>query len=157
MAAPPQVTLDQLSGTWKLNKKLSDDIEPILALQGTNTLIRKAISSASVTLHVTQPDKDKYEIKQSATAVGIPGTTEQYILDWEWRENHDAFFGDVKGRSRWAEQSEFQGRVANEWEEGGKLIAAAGGSVDGKWNAMRIWGFELTGGGGDRGRRWTQR
>ena len=99
MAAPSHITLEHLSGTWKLNMNLSDSIEPILAAQGVNTLLRKAISSASVTLFVSQPERDRYEIKQKATAAGIPGTTEEYILDWEWRENHDAFFGQVKGMS----------------------------------------------------------
>ncbi len=96
MEAPSHINLENLSGTWELNKELSDNIEPILAVQGVNYLPRKAISSASVTLHVLQPEKDKYEIKQNATAAGIPGTTEEYILDWKWLENHDTFFGQVK-------------------------------------------------------------
>lgn len=53
MAAPPHKTLCNLRGQWKLNKSLSDEIAPILALQGNNTLLRKAISSASVTLNIS--------------------------------------------------------------------------------------------------------
>jgi hypothetical protein len=63
------------------------------------------VVAPSVTLHVPKARKDEYQIKQSATAAGIPGTTEQYILDWEWRENDDAFFGKVRGRNRWSRAS----------------------------------------------------
>ncbi|KAI4166755.1 MAG: hypothetical protein LQ343_007777 [Gyalolechia ehrenbergii] len=109
----------------------------------------KAISSASVTLTISQPPKDKYEIEQTATAASIPGTTEQYILDKEWRTNHDAFFGEVKGRSQWISldeaRSKMQGVTGDGWDvesDVGRLSLAEVGSMDGKWEAFRIWGFE---------------
>ena len=89
-------SLTQLTGKWQLNKSLSVDVASILALQGTSMLIRKAIGSASVTLTISQPGDNEYSIKQNATAAAIPGTTEQYILDNEWRTNQDPFFGEVK-------------------------------------------------------------
>ncbi|KAL8719036.1 MAG: hypothetical protein Q9225_003893 [Loekoesia sp. 1 TL-2023] len=154
-------TLADLTGKWKLNKSLSTDVASILALQGTSTLIRKAIGSASVTLTISQPRENEYKIEQTATAASIPGTTEQYILDGEWRTNHDAFFGEVKGRSQWISLDEARSRLegmegsSSGWDEdsdGGKLILAEGGSTDGKWEAFRIWGFEDIGGE----RRYTQ-
>lgn len=156
MAAPQDRNLHRLTGKWKLNKSLSDDISSILALQGTNTLLQKAISSASVTLNVSQPSPDQYSIHQSATAASIPGTTEQYITDNEWRKNQDAFFGEVNGRSRWIDFSEAKSLegVQGDWENGdGKLILAEGGKPDRSWSAVRIWGFEEIG----NGRRYTQR
>ena len=157
MAAPSHKTLKDLKGKWKLNKSLSDDITPILAIQGTNILLQKAISSASVTLTISQPEAEKYNIKQTATSASIPGTTEEYILDYEWRENHDPFFGHVNGRSKWItmedarkDYSGFEGG----WEQGdGNLILAEGGKSDDSWTATRIWGFEEVGGE----RRYTQR
>lgn len=138
--------LVNLSGKWKLNKPLSTDVAAILALQGTSYLIRKGINSASVTLTISQPQKDEYKIEQTATAASIPGTTEQYILDGEWRTNHDAFFGEVKGRSQWISVDEAKAKIDDDsWEvdgEDGRLILAEGGSTDGKWEAFRIWGFE---------------
>ncbi|ERF75476.1 hypothetical protein EPUS_07008 [Endocarpon pusillum Z07020] len=106
MSAPPEKTLKTLSGNWKLNKSLSDDISPVLELQGVNTLLRKAISAASVHLRISQVSENEIHIAQTATAAGIPGTTEQYILDYQWRENNDPFFGQIKGRSRWIDRSE---------------------------------------------------
>ncbi|KAL8841762.1 MAG: hypothetical protein Q9170_000795 [Blastenia crenularia] len=139
-------TLATLAGKWKLNKSLSADVASILALQGTSLLIRKAISTASVTLSISQPHANEYRIDQTATAASIPGTTEQYILDGEWRTNHDAFFGKVKGRSLWISLEEAKAKgEGSGWDEGcddGNLVLAEGGSSDGKWEAWRIWGFE---------------
>ncbi|KAK4691144.1 hypothetical protein P7C71_g5792, partial [Lecanoromycetidae sp. Uapishka_2] len=156
MAAPRNIDLHHLTGKWMLNKALSDDISPILALQGTNTILRKAISSASVTLSISQPNTNEYKIHQTATAASIPGTTEQYILDNEWRKNSDAFFGEVDGRSRWIDLDEAKSieGVQGHWEQGdGKLILAEGGKPDGSWSATRVWGFEEIG----NDRRYTQR
>ena len=158
MAAPSNKTLTNLSGTWHLNKRLSNDITKILALQGTNALLRQAISAASVTLTISQPQPNEYQIKQTATSASIPGTTEQYVLDYKWRQNHDAFFGDVRGRSRWITVEEAVREYADvkgDWEEerDGRLILAEGGKPDQSWTARRIWGFEEVGGE----RRYTQR
>lgn len=150
MAAPESKSLQSLSGRWKLNKDLSDDFTPVLALQGVNILLRKAIGSASVQLKISQPSSDHIRMEQTATSASIPGTTEEYNLDWEWRQNHDAFFGDIEGRSRWitADQAkEFD--ASGEWIGGdseGKLIQAVGKKPDDAWTATHIWGFEQVGG-----------
>ncbi|KAL8648682.1 MAG: hypothetical protein Q9210_004843, partial [Variospora velana] len=80
MAPSPsqEKTLANLAGKWNLNKSLSTaDIASILAIQGTSTMLRHAIASASVTLSISQPNDNEYTIKQTATAAGIPGTTER--------------------------------------------------------------------------------
>ena len=139
-------SLAHLSGKWQLNKALSVDVASILALQGTSYMIRKAIGSASVTLTISQPRENEYSIKQNATAAAIPGTTEQYILDNEWRTNHDPFFGEVKGRSRWISVGGATKLLDSktDWEsDEGKVIVAEGGHADGKWHAFRIWGFKI--------------
>lgn len=139
-------SLAHLTGKWQLNKALSVDVASILALQGTSLIIRKAIGSASVTLTISQPSDNEYSIKQKATAAAIPGTTEQYILDNEWRTNHDPFFGEVKGRSRWISVEEATKMLdsKSKWEsDDGKVILAEGGHVDGAWQAFRIWGFRI--------------
>ncbi|KAL8697501.1 MAG: hypothetical protein Q9201_007093 [Fulgogasparrea decipioides] len=157
MSAPSSKTLVKLQGRWKLNKSLSADVASILALQGTSKMIRSAIGSASVTLTISQPSEEEYHVKQTATAAAIPGTTEQYILDNEWRTNKDPFFGEVKGRSRWIsldEGTEMQEDSDEKWEDSdeGKLILAESGSMDGIWESTRVWGFkELEG-----ARRWIQ-
>ena len=96
-------------------------------------------------------------MEQTATAASVPGTTEQYILDWEWRKNHDAFFGDIEGRSRLISQDEArQNGAEGDWtadDSGGKLIQAIGKKPDDAWSATHLWGFEEV----DGARRHTRR
>lgn len=161
MAAPPSKTLQALSGKWQLNKSCSDDFASVLALQGVNMLIRKAATAASIHLNIVQTDEQSIKMAQSVTSGNIPGTTEDYTLDWEWRTNHDSFFGDVSGRSRWvsveqSRQTEVLGDGEGEWIEGdsdGKLIEAEGKKEDGEWRAHHLWGFEQV----DGQRRHTRR
>jgi hypothetical protein len=157
MAAPKEKTLQNLSGRWTLNKDLSDDFTPVLELQGVNLLIRKAIGAASVHLKITQPSEQELRMEQTATAASIPGTTEEYTLDWKWRSNHDAFFGDIQGRSRWVTQDEARSNGASgDWDKedsNGKLIQAEGKKPDDAWMATHFWGFEEV----DGKRRHTRR
>jgi hypothetical protein len=157
MAAPEEVTLQNLAGKWSLNKALSDDFSQVLALQGVNVLIRKAIGAASVYLNIVQDSQTELKMEQTATAASIPGTTEEYVLDWEWRTNHDAFFGNVEGRSRWISQEEArQNGAQGGWpadDSEGKLIQAVGKKPNGAWKATHLWGFEEV----DGTRRHTRR
>ena len=154
MAAPPNITLQNLSGKYTLNKSYSDDFSKVLALQGVNALIRKAATAASVHLTITQPSPDNIKMAQSVTAGKIPGTTEDYTLDWDWRSNEDSFFGTVEGRSRLISVAEGRksgivGQGEGEWIEGdseGKLVQAEGKKPDGEWEAAHLWGFEIVDG-----------
>lgn len=140
-----------MSGKWKLNKSCSDDFASVLALQGVNFLVRKAATAASIHVSITQPDQEHIQMAQSVTSGKIPGTTEDYTLDWQWRTNKDGFFGDVSGRSRWVsvEEGNRTGVVQEgsvDWIEGdgdGKLVHAEGKKENGEWHASHLWGFEV--------------
>ncbi|KAF1922419.1 uncharacterized protein M421DRAFT_10571 [Didymella exigua CBS 183.55] len=161
MAAPPYVTLKSLSGKYTLNKACSDDFSKVLALQGVNLLVRKAATAASIHIAISQPSPNEIKMAQSVTAGKIPGTSEEYTLDWEWRSNEDSFFGKVEGRSRWVSVEEGRksgivGQAEGEWIEGdseGRLIQAEGKKQDGEWEAAHLWGFEVV----DGERRHTRR
>jgi hypothetical protein len=150
MAAPPNKSLHSLSGRWQLNKACSDDFASVLALQGVNVLIRKTATAASIHLKISQPDAQHIKMAQSITSGKIPGTTEDYTLDYEWRTNEDSFFGEISGRSRWVSVEEGRktgvvGEGEGEWIEGdseGKLIHAEG-KKEGEWEASHLWGFEI--------------
>lgn len=94
------------------NKSLSDNIDPILTLQGISWFKRKAISFATVTLHVKQytpPSSSSTEpthidISQTVTG-GMEGTKEERVLDWSERGHTDHLFGKLKGQSRWVSTS----------------------------------------------------
>ncbi|KZV94883.1 hypothetical protein EXIGLDRAFT_736291 [Exidia glandulosa HHB12029] len=105
MAAPATLTTLDLSGTWIINKSLSNttEMDKILQLQGVSWLKRTAISAATITLSVKHYKDDAgvehIDIDQTLTG-GIKGTTENRTMDWEFREHADHLFGPVKGKSR---------------------------------------------------------
>jgi hypothetical protein len=148
MAAPANVTIENITGDWVMNKQLSNDIVPILELQGVPWILRKAIGIASITLHTkhTTDEKgiDHIDIEQTGTA-GIKGTTEKRILDSEEREHEDYIFGHVKGRSRWVKLDDLK----EEYLKKGWLPFPEKGAIesyvermDESWTATQIWGFE---------------
>jgi len=153
MATPPEVTLGDLSGQWVMNKTLSDDTDAVLALQGISWFTRKAISFATVTLHVKQYTTDgitHIDIDQTATG-GIKGTTELRELNWTFREHDDHIFGHLKGKSRWLNLDLVEDTWMKEgWLEGDEEKGGPGGEkhiqsyVENEkvgWTGDQIWGF----------------
>ena len=135
MAAPPEKTVNDLSGKWTMvgasrcssrsradqaqNKTLSGDFDGILAFQGIGWLTRKAIGLATVTLHITQYTKDgkvHIDIIQKVTG-GINATPEFRIFDWQERPHKDGVFGDVKGRSRFVKVADMESGFGGEEKE----------------------------------------
>jgi len=152
MAAPPEVTTLDLSGTFTMNKSLSDDTDEILRLQGVSWFMRKLISSVTITLYVKQykdANGDEHiDIEQIGTG-GFKGNYEQRILTWSEREADDRVFGPVIGKSRRVALDQ----VEDEWQKEGWLadttehgaIQAYAISNTAKsgttWIADVIWGF----------------
>ncbi|KAL8912486.1 MAG: hypothetical protein Q9171_002499 [Xanthocarpia ochracea] len=147
MAAPPHKTLHNIAGRWTLNKSLSDPFTPVLNLQGVNGLIRSIASHTSVHLNITQPSPDEIHLQQTATGASIPAVTEDWILDWKWREGQDPLFGEMKGRARWIEIDKAGIGVEEAgWDrecDGGLLMQAEGNKRDDEWGGMHFWGFEV--------------
>ncbi|KIV88450.1 hypothetical protein PV10_08133 [Exophiala mesophila] len=101
MASPPEVTMTNLSGTFVLNKSLSDEIDPLFVLQGLSWFTRKAIGLATVVLTVKEYTKDSViHIDITSVASGLSTTQENRTLDWQERDHSDRIFGNIKGRSR---------------------------------------------------------
>ena len=152
MAAPSSKTLHNIAGRWTLNKDLSDSFAPVLKLQGVNGFIRGVASYASVHLKITQPSPDEIHLYQSATGASIPAVTEDWILDWQWRQGKDPLFGDMKGRARWIKKED---APAGEWDDSdnGLLMQAEGNKPDDEWCGTHYWGFERV----DGERRHTRR
>ncbi|KAJ5477858.1 hypothetical protein N7530_003367 [Penicillium desertorum] len=105
MAAPADVTIQNLSGKWEMDSTHSNPTDPILTLQGMGWVMRKALSYATVTIYVKQyadsenPSLIRIDAQQVITG-GIQGTKEERRLDWEVREHVDHIFGKLQGRSR---------------------------------------------------------
>jgi len=102
MAAPSSVTPANISGVWCLDKKLSDDIDPVMSLQGVGWLIRKAMGNASLTLtvtHNTAASPPTLEIAQSATGMPSP-PPDTRVLNWTAIARKTPLFGEETRQTR---------------------------------------------------------
>ncbi|PCG89368.1 Hypothetical protein PENO1_104430 [Penicillium occitanis (nom. inval.)] len=108
MAAPSDISIENLTGVWMLDKKLSTDSDPLLALQGINWVVRKAIGMTEVTVkikHFEAPSPttgstiNQIAISQS-TNVNLGGTNETRYLDWQEYPQEDHIFGKTIVQSR---------------------------------------------------------
>ena len=138
------------------DKTLSDDTDPVLALQGIGWWTRKAISLATVTLHVKQYQDDKsithIDIDQTATG-GIKGTSEYRELDWIARTHTDHVFGTLKGQSRWItldkiddeflKEGWLDGEEENSGPEGERHMESYVDNEEKGWTGQQIWGFAI--------------
>ncbi|PVI08094.1 hypothetical protein DM02DRAFT_608198 [Periconia macrospinosa] len=184
MATPANKSIKDLNGKWLMSKTLSDNTDPVLALQGVGWLTRKAIGLATVTQHIKQwdapsdiaptgPAVPHILIEQTATG-GVKGTTEDRTLDWTYRPHSDWLFGDIQGRNRFTtvkklvEENKGKGVEEDDakflsegWlpESGGDDGVVVESFVDNekaKWTGWQVWGFaELP--GKPAGERWFVR
>ncbi|KAH6660536.1 hypothetical protein BKA67DRAFT_653710 [Truncatella angustata] len=168
MAAPANKTIGDLGGKWVMNKTLSDDVEPGLALQGIGWMTRKAIGLATVTLQVKQytdaaDGKPHLDIEQTATG-GIKGTSEHRTLDDTPREHADWLFGKVKGRSLYIAADALPAKVKEQllgddfltegWLQSDEEKTGPGGALhvvnwveaEAGWTVAQVWGFQTVGG-----------
>jgi len=153
MAVPLEVTTLNLTGTYVMNKSLSDDMDEILRLQGMGWLVRKMISSATVTMCIKHyKDADGVEhIDIDQVATGGKSNKEQRVLNWtdaevEAEEHH----GDAR-RLRRTRRIPID-QVENEWQKQGWLadtfehgaiqaLATCNMKNGDSWVMDVIWGF----------------
>lgn len=165
MAAPASVTIKDLSGTFYMNKTLSDDPDAVLTLQGVSWITRSVLSLATVYLDVKQYKDDTgvvhIDIVQTVTG-GLQGTTELRTLDWAKREHEDHIFGKLHGQTRFINTDDLEDPFLKEgWLEGdeekggpeGELHIQSHVEAEAGWTADMIWGFAEI----DGERRYTRR
>ncbi|KAH7324209.1 hypothetical protein B0I35DRAFT_475474 [Stachybotrys elegans] len=162
MAAPADKNNRNLSGTWVLNKTLSDSPEAGLALQGIGFLLRKTIGLASITVTVNQyeaPPKPPStasdivtHIDSDQSAAGLSSTKELRCFDNFYREHSDWLFGDCKGRSQWVSLDEIEDEwLRQDWlpegdGQGKNIIFTYVENASKGWTATQIWGFQMVNG-----------
>lgn len=167
MACPDNTTSRNLNGKFIMNKSLSDDPDPLLALQGLSWLTRKAISFAKVELTIKEykDDKSIFHIDITSVASGLSTTQEDRTLDWEDRPHKDKVFGNVVGRSRFVNlatgtfepceqymESDLQflqgkllkdGKTATKFLEDDVVQSYVKNQDNGYgWSAEQVWSFE---------------
>ncbi|KAL1867646.1 hypothetical protein VTK73DRAFT_4045 [Phialemonium thermophilum] len=113
MAASLSRTMEDLNGKWAVNKKLSDNPNETLALQGIPHLARSAIQMAHVTYDLVQYTKSfegkgggRREVaflEVTHTASGLlRGSKDVSCVEDSPRETTDWLFGTVVVQTRWA-------------------------------------------------------
>ncbi|GBE78259.1 hypothetical protein SCP_0111420 [Sparassis crispa] len=153
MAAPPEVTILDLSGKYMMNKSFSDDTDEILRLQGVGWWTRKAIQMSNLYLSCKhyKDDKDVEHIDIGQTlSGGVSGTTENRILDWVERPNEDNVFGAVKSKSKRIRVEDIENEFLKEgWlddtKEHGAVLTIATSDTEKSgmsWVAEQSWGFQ---------------
>ncbi|RDA91377.1 hypothetical protein CP533_6888 [Ophiocordyceps camponoti-saundersi (nom. inval.)] len=157
MAAPTSKTIKNLSGQWTMSKKLSDSMEPGLALQGIGFFVRKGICMATISLSVEQyegkprpPSTSEgpvWRIDSTQSAAGLSSTSENRCVDDIPREQTDWVFGTVEGRSHWITLDEVQDPyLAGGWIFDGDdktLLRAIAVNKTAGWTATQVWGFQM--------------
>ncbi|KAB8199465.1 hypothetical protein BDV34DRAFT_231201 [Aspergillus parasiticus] len=121
---PPQngQNITNLSGTWVMDKGLSNNLDAVFKLQGISWIIRKVISASTATLKITQGSDEvddsptcaptEWMTLEPALAGGLEGTPEKRLLTWAKFEHNDNLFGRVIIRSHYVSgQRTEDGRV----------------------------------------------
>ncbi|KAL0631711.1 hypothetical protein Q9L58_009425 [Maublancomyces gigas] len=149
MASPDDITTQNLTGKFYMNKTHSSDTDEMLMLQGVSWFTRKAIRFSTITLDIKQyRDDDGVEhidIDQTATG-GIKGTTENRTLDWTEREHEDHLFGKLAAKSRRLDIEQVEagflkdGFLPEAKKDG--VIESFVVNHENQWSAQQIWGFE---------------
>ncbi|KAN0111045.1 hypothetical protein V8E51_007432 [Hyaloscypha variabilis] len=126
-AAPPNITVDDISGRWSMNPQLSDSYDSILKIQGVNWLTRKVLSVGSISASIQQTIDPASGLTHmtidSKSGAGLPGSTENRILNNETRSKKHPLFGNIAGRTRWAKLDDLPSSwLAEGWEEGTERV-----------------------------------
>ncbi|KAH8689833.1 hypothetical protein BGW36DRAFT_307634 [Talaromyces proteolyticus] len=153
MAAPDQVTMKDLSGTWVMSQSLSDPLDPSLKLQGIPWLIRRVVSWATITGRLKQAADENgttfISIEQTATG-GIKGETETHRLDWSPVTHGSAMFGSQTVRSRWIDLKDnpksengttLDHFLTEGWLDRESPHVQVSIQSEKGWTAEQIWGF----------------
>lgn len=91
-------------------------------MQGVNWLTRKVLNIGTITMTIKQVVNDQGVTLltiDSKSGAGLPGSTENRILNNETRSKKHPIFGNVAGRTRWAELNDLPSPwLAEGWETG---------------------------------------
>ncbi len=87
MAVPPSITIHSLTGSYTLNRQLSDSSQAVLKMQSIGFAIRQAVAYSTVTITLqqyTSADDNLPHLDQFQTSTGGIKNFEDRIMDWQW-------------------------------------------------------------------------
>ncbi|KAK4150734.1 hypothetical protein C8A00DRAFT_17798 [Chaetomidium leptoderma] len=162
MAAPLDVSMHNLTGSWTMSKSLSDPFDKALAMQGIPWIVRKLASLATLTMkvaHEVDESGAKILVFTQGASVAIGGISEEKevrVLDWREEFHSSPIFGATSHRSRMVNLSAATGHdgqpldpyltehFLDEGEPGGdnNLYDLVVHQTNG-WVMEQIWGFGM--------------
>jgi hypothetical protein len=100
MAAPTSVTIKSLTGTFVMDKTLSDSSIPVLKMQKIPWIVQQAVYYSTITVKLKQytDDAGVVHIDQEQLSTGTV-QHEPRLVTGEFGERDVQFWGKVKGKS----------------------------------------------------------
>ena len=150
MAVPPEITVKNMSGTYLLNRTLSDSSQTVLKMQSVNFAVRTAVAYSNVTVTLSQYTDDKGpHLDQDQVSTGGIKNFEDRIMDGALTEKYNWIWGKVLGKSRYVKIEEItDGFLREGWSKDcidGELVEGyveyGTEKAKEKWTALQIWGF----------------
>ncbi|KAF2268647.1 hypothetical protein CC78DRAFT_454848 [Lojkania enalia] len=156
MAAPTGFSLKDMTGDWVTHKGLSDDYDPVLALEGVPWWKRQAAGIITVTERIThtKDDKDTHKIViEKRMTGGFKAEDEVLVTDGSIQSLSHSVFGNVKVRSEWSDLSEVDDKwLKEDWNHGSgendgvndaQHIKVSVSNDQLGWDLTVVWGFVL--------------
>jgi hypothetical protein len=144
-AVPPTATVANMSGTYNMNKTLSDSHEDTLKLQNVGWIVRKVAANSAISItmkdYVEADGVRRIDLDQTSTG-GMKNGEERW-LDYQWKEKDDQIGGKVKGRCKECPLSEIDEPYLKEGFEESEpnTVYQEIESVADKWKVRQTWGF----------------
>ncbi|KAI8287917.1 hypothetical protein K4K60_011805 [Colletotrichum sp. SAR11_57] len=138
MAAPSTCTLHNLTGKFRTNKQLSDSSDPLLAIQGINWAIRKAMGAVPIVINIKAcPPENGVDVIEAENVIGggIHKAKERRLLNWDVVERTDANFGRLRVQNGWSALSDKEHSQES-------VIMIKVENLDHAWTQEQTWGFE---------------
>ncbi|KAL3444399.1 hypothetical protein BJX65DRAFT_320002 [Aspergillus insuetus] len=118
MAAPNDISISNLNGTWVMDKTRSTNLDAIFQLQGMGWIARMAFAAGTPSLKITQgsdsdpdPDPDsagslssvptEWVLLEPGPAGVLKAAPDKRVMTWTESEYTDNFFGRLVIRSRY--------------------------------------------------------
>ncbi|KAL0942748.1 uncharacterized protein CTRU02_200634 [Colletotrichum truncatum] len=164
MAAPDSKTIRDLTGTWIVNRSLSNDLSDTLAMQGLSWITRKVLTTGGIKLVINQSplllekagSSPVSTLHQEQTVT--PGnfkSEDVYVLDGVERDQKTQVFGALVTNVKFVPIDEARDdNVSQRLRESGvtEVIEEFSSSKKAGWSTLTTWALEEV----DSQRRFTQ-
>nr|POE49568.1 hypothetical protein CFP56_50485 [Quercus suber] len=162
MACPDNVTIDNLTGVWDLNKTLGDNSSNMLKMQNVGFIVRQAIaySAVEITLKQYTDDAGVVHLHSVQVSTGNQRNEEEWHLDDAEHEVQNRIWGQVKGLAQMGRRTEKfrlqygfatladlpdDDYLKQDWDSDKFIVSDIKSATD-TWTAYQVLGFAVVDG-----------